>query len=402
MQQKMRIITIVAVLGITTVGAVFWFQRYLLRSRASSTPLATFAIAEGKKVLPGESFDLVVQINPNLKRFYSFDLSFTFDPAKVMPKNETNLVANIMAASSDVSLLTNGTKMSSDPTGHQGKVRVSGIRNTGNGDPFIGNTPIPLVKVSFIMKADAALPFEFKWDTASKTDLPPPDSLVVENLNYTGIDTTGSPTGIPQPTSKPQQTNLVLMPPVGGGGTEGTTTNITERKDLLYINSIVTYQAPFRYEQSVQLEKGTYSLAIGAKVWEKRGSGMVVALICNETTCGDKKKDEFMFSTPQFPLKTVFSEMKQTITIPDNTDNKQLLLRVFCENGSECEIDYISIEDAWGSERLRNPQFESGGQMSDPRSQPAEWEVDATANMYGSIDPAFGVNGALMINNPVK
>jgi len=40
--------------------------------------------------------------------------------------------------------------------------------------------------------------------------------------------------------------------------------------------------------------------------------------------------------------------------------------------------------------------------MSDPRSQPAEWEVDATANMYGSIDPAFGVNGALMINNPVK
>ncbi|PIV08076.1 hypothetical protein COS52_04595, partial [Candidatus Roizmanbacteria bacterium CG03_land_8_20_14_0_80_39_12] len=298
-------------------------------------------------------------------------------------------------------LLTNGTKMSSDPTGHQGKVRVSGIRNMGNGDPFIGNTPIPLVKVSFTMKTDTVLPLEFNWDAAaSKTDLPSPDSLITENLSYTGIDTTGSstPTQI-IPTTPPGNPIPISQE---GEGAVGTTTNISERKDLLYINSIVTYQAPFRYEQSVKLEKGTYSLAIGARVWEKRGSGMVVALICNETTCGDKKKDEFMFSTPQFPLKTVFSEMKQTITIPDNTDNKQLLLRVFCENGSECEIDYISIEDAWGSERLRNPQFESGGQMSDPRSQPAEWEVDATANMYGSIDPAFGVNGALMINNPVK
>lgn len=402
MQQKIRIITIVVVLGITTVGAVFWFQKYLLRSQAASAPIASFAIAEGKKVLPGDSFDLVVQINPNLKRFYSFDLSFAFDPAKVMPKNEIDLLSNITSASSDVNLLTNGTSMTVSVTSHQGKVRVSGIRNTGNGDPFIGNTPIPLVKVSFIMKADATLPFEFTWDATSKTDLPPPDSLVVENLNYTGIDTTGSPTGIPPviPTTPPG--NSISAPLGGGEGTVGTTTPISERKDLLYINSIVTYQSPFRYEQSVQLEKGTYSFAIGAKVWEKRGSGMVVALICNETTCGDKKKNEFMFSTPQFPLKTVFSEMKQTITIPDNADNKQFLLRVFCEDGSECEIDYISIEDAWGSQRLRNPQFESGGQMSDPRSQPADWEVDATANMYGSIDPVFGVNGALMINNPVK
>lgn len=419
MQQKMRIITIVVVLGITTVGAIFWFQRYLLRSRASSTPLATFAITEGKKVLPGDSFDLVVQINPNLKRFYSFDLSFAFDPTKVMPKNNIDFLSNIASASSDVALLSNGTGMTVNLTSHQGKVHVSGIRNTGNGDPFIGNTPIPLVKISFTMKADAALPFEFTWDTASKTDLPSPDSLVVENLNYTGIDPTspagataipavGVPTSTPIPglTTQPtraQGGGIVPAPTImGASGKEGTTTAIRERQDLLYINSIATYQSPFRYEQILKLEKGTYSLLIGAKIYVRYERGVVLALICNETTCGAKKKNEILYVSPVFPVKAGFSEMADSIVIPDNADNKEYILRVFCEDGSECDIDYISLEDAWGSQRLKNTQFAEVQSMIDPRLQPSSWEVDSTANMYGSIDPLFGVNGALMINNPAK
>lgn len=465
----MRISIIIAVFGISVFGAVFWFQRYLLRSRAASAPIATFAIANGQKVTPGSSFDLVMQVNPNLKRFYSFDLTFTFDPTKVAPKDETNLLANIASASSDINLLTNGTSVVIDTASHQGKVRVSGIRNTGNGDPFIGNAPIPLVKVSFMMKADAVLPFEFKWDaTASKTDLPPPDSLVVENMNYTGIEPTtpagataipavGVPTTTPKPgtgttpvptlnyiqcgadrctkglfcyyppvsecyegetctemTSVPYckqkdgKLELTPTPPLGGVGTVGATTRVSARSDTLYINSIVSYPAPLRYEQSLKLEKGNYTLVLWAKMFVKKGTGLVLVLQCNEQSCGENaqnkplKMNSVIYRTPTFPFKAEYSELKQGFTIPDGANMKDLKLRIYCEDGSECDIDYISIEDAWGSERVKNNQFNEVVHMIDPRLQPSSWEVDSTANMYGSIDPAFGNNGALMINNPRK
>lgn len=182
----------------------------------------------------------------------------------------------------------------------------------------------------------------------------------------------------------------------------GETTPITERKDLLYINSIASYPSPFRYEQTFKLEKGTYSLRIGAKVYIRKGRGMSISLICNEDTCGEKKKNQTMYVSPIFPVKAEFSEMTGTITIPDNADYKEYLLRVYCEDGSECEIDYISLEDAWGSQRVHNDNFAETQKMIDPRKQPSSWTVDATANMYGSVDPATGKNGALMINNPAK
>lgn len=468
MQKNIRISIIIAVLGITTLAVIYWVQSYLQKSRASSTPTASFAIAGGKKIAPGDSFDLVVQINPNLKRFYSFDLIFTFDPTKIVPKDATNLVANIVAASSDVSLLTNGTSVTVDVASHQGKVRVSGIRNTGNGDPFIGNTPIPLVNVSFTMNADAVLPFEIKWDVASKTDLPPPDSLSVENLNYTGIDPTatvgptsigsvGVPTATPKPNTptapaptlnyiqcgadrcttgyfcyyppvsdcydgetctemtsvpycklKDGKLELTPTPPLGGVGTVASTTRVSARSDTLYVNSIVSYPAPLRYEQPLKLEKGNYIMTVWARMYAKRGTGLVIVLQCNEQSCGENadkkplKKNDVMYRTPTFPFKTEFSELKQGFTIPSSADNKEVMLRIYCEDGSECDIDYLSIEDAWGSERVKNNQFAEVQGMVDPRLQPSSWEVDSTANLYGSIDPAFGNNGALMINNPAK
>jgi hypothetical protein len=186
---------------------------------------------------------------------------------------------------------------------------------------------------------------------------------------------------------------------IGGTGAVGSTTTVLPGADLLYINSIGTYPAPFRYEQAMKLEKGTYRLTIRAKVFVKRGRGMVVALICNETTCGTAKKNDAVYVSPVFPSKAEHSEM---VVNPVLTEEKNYIVRVFCEDGSECEIDYISLEDAWGSERLQNTQFASSAQITDPRKQPASWTVDATANLYGSVDSAVGKNGSLMINNSAK
>ena len=178
-----------------------------------------------------------------------------------------------------------------------------------------------------------------------------------------------------------------------------TSKDIIPRSDLLSINSTVAYQAPLRYEQRVRLEKGGYTFTIGAKMNVKMGSGMAIVLICNEDMCGTKRRNEFIYSTSDFPLKTVFSEMKDTVTVPEDTNTKEYILRIFCEDGSECEIDYISLVDAWGNERVRNPQFDGGQQITDSRNQPTSWEVDSMANMYGSVDPTIPNNGGLVINN---
>jgi hypothetical protein len=167
----------------------------------------------------------------------------------------------------------------------------------------------------------------------------------------------------------------------------------------LYINSIASYQSPFRYEQELKLQAGAYNLKMGAKVYVKRGRGLVLVLICNDTTCGDKKKGASVYTSPVFPAKKEFSEMIGSVGIPSESN---YILRIFCEDGSECELDYISLEDVWGSERIVNMQFQSVDTKVDPRKQPANWEIDDAANLYGSVDPAFGKNGALMINNSIK
>lgn len=470
MQNKIRIVSLITVLGLAVLFGVYWFQSYLKGSKASTVPGVAFAIAEGKKINPGDSFDILVQIIPNAKTFYSVDLGFTYDPTKVQLQNESDLLANLTPLSTtnsdpvDVKFISSGTSV--NPT--TGRIKIMAVRENATNSPFIGGTdPISIVKVSFQMKASAVLPITFAWDASSKTSLP--DVIEKTNLTYTGIDptVTAGPTskpsvGVPTVTTKPgggtptpypttsvvkcgidvcQQgffcyyppisdcvagetcidmfsdpyckqkdgkLELTPTPPLGSAGKVASTTKIYERQDLLYINSIMTYPAPLRYEQQLKLEKGTYTLVMGARMYARRGTGLVLVIQCNESSCGendDKKQlhqNDVIYRTPTFPMKTEYSEMRQSFNVPMSVGDKQLVLRIYCEDGSECDIDYISLEDAWGSERIKNPQFAEVQKMNDPRKQPAFWIVDATANMYGSIDPAFGNRGALMINNSAK
>jgi hypothetical protein len=599
------------ILVAVVAGAIYWVQQYLRGTKASSVPMAQFALASGASISPGKPFELILQINPNLKTFYSFDLSFTYDQTKVTPQDAANIASMIIPLSDDVKILTSGTRV--DTVTHT--VSVMGIRETGKNDPFMGNTPINLVKVLFNMNAASVLPVSFKWNDTSRTSLP--DTIEKKNMEYTGIEPTPTPKVIPytcgsddfsgatinaskwnfwtsgggsvgtggqatfyipgNTTSKgssissknvvegdfsaevtikghstkdnkltsnlffqfansdwskavsilkaynkspgelvfgwtegvnvwkdlgkndgidhntavrakieriggtiklyydkldgagyklskqldnyytgqgtivmgvdmwgpdfPQASGIfddysltcykpdvsvgpidvptatpkpgvttgpsptkgpTPTPVIGGAGAEATTTSILSRGDTLYINSLVAYPAPFRYEQPIKLERGDYMLTLDAIVHVKRGSGLVLVLQCNEATCGTYKKNDVIFRTPTFPQKTEFSEYQQNVSIVDGPADKSLILRVFCEDGSECEIDKISLEDAWGSERVKNPQFAEFQKASDPRIQPNSWEIDATANMFGSVDKAMGTYGSLLINNSAE
>ena len=423
MQKNVRVFVIGAVLITAILFGVYWMQHYLLRSRASAAPPTASLIITGPKVNPGDSFDVTVQINPNLTPFYSFDVAFTYDPLKVdlQITDPAKLVENITPLSSkgnadiDVQLLKGAGTTNINTASNT--VRISGLKIDGSSDPFTGRDPLNIVKVLFVMKAGQSLPLDFKWVDPDSTKVNDSDSYEKKDLHYTGEEPTPTPvpTDIPAvsvPTSTPipgavQPTgafnSLTPFPTIeGGSGQTGQTTTYTPRADLLYINSIASYQSPFRYEQGVKLEKGSYTLKVGAKVYVNKGRGLVIGLICNQTTCGAKKMGQTLSVSKVFPMKAEFSEMIDTITIPEAADNKAFILRVFCEDGSECELDYITLEDAWGTERLKNNNFEDVQKLTDPRRQPSSWEVDATANLYGSIDPATGIHGALMINNSAK
>jgi hypothetical protein len=318
-----------------------------------------------------------------------------------------------------------------------------------------------------VVKDGQAAPFDFKWIDPDTGRINTSDSFEKKDLHYTGEEPTPTavPTGVgaigvPSPTLNPNiptiypttaivkcgfdvckvgffcfyppvsdcaagetctemfaepyckqkdgRLELTPTPPLGGAGVVASTTKIYEQADTLYINSIVSYPAPLRYQQAIKLEKGTYSLAMGARMYARRGTGLVLVVQCNEGSCGendDKRAlhmNDVIYRTPTFPLKDEFSEVRQSFTVSDSISNKQLVLRVYCEDGSECDIDYITLEDAWGSERLLNNHFAESQQTIDPRLQPANWEINTAANYYGSVDRAFGKNGALMINNSAK
>lgn len=273
-------------------------------------------------------------------------------------------------------------------------------------DPPTGTPPVPnhISRLAFVSKKPTSdlqksivIPLYFKvvgtGSLSSSVMVDATNSLVVgpPGLTYpVVVDSAASSFGVTSAEVSPTTgTTPTAVQPTG----DANATTVPESTNFLYINSIASYPAPFRYEQPIKLEKGTYHLTLDAKVYVRRGRGMVVALMVG---------NQVFYVTPPFPAKADFSEFTDTVTITDAVDNKQMLLRIYCEDGSECEVNKISLEDAWGSERVINSDFADVQQMIDPRKQPTSWEVDSTANLYGSVDPAFGHNGSLMINNSAK
>ncbi|MCX6730519.1 MAG: hypothetical protein NTZ55_01600 [Candidatus Roizmanbacteria bacterium] len=66
MQKNIRKIAIGLILVVVVVGASYWVQQYLRGTKASSVPVAQFALPEGATISPGNPFELILQINPNI------------------------------------------------------------------------------------------------------------------------------------------------------------------------------------------------------------------------------------------------------------------------------------------------------------------------------------------------
>lgn len=402
MKLNIRIIAVALVFLLSVGFGVWWFQQYKQKSRASAAPPRLFFSIPYQNVTAGNPFDLYLNVNPNSSPFYSFEFTFAYDSANVALANEADPVSNVLVL--DDALIG---KPIVDPVAH-----TITLRGTRTKTPYAGGEAIQLVKISFVMKPEAPFPLRFNWDPT--TNIAGQATVSKEDLEYPNITPTvpassgASPVAVLTPVvehaEKPAPIGASPAPQlIGAQDQMGTTSLIFPREDRLYINSIITNSAPFRYEQSVILDAGTYNLLIGARVRLNKGRGMLVAIHCNESDCGGgKMRNDIIAKTPVFPVKEEFSEMQQTVIIPQEGNKKNYTIRIYCEDGTECEIDYITLEDAWGSNKVANAQFSDAQLYTDPRKQPNSWMVDETANLFGTVDPAAGKNGALIINNPIK
>ena len=170
--------------------------------------------------------------------------------------------------------------------------------------------------------------------------------------------------------------------------------------DLLNINSSPLDRAPFRYEQQVTLNKGTYLLKASALIYVSRGRGVLVALACAENNCGNGKTlNAIIAQTPIFSVSTDYKEQSVDIDIPEAGKNKKYMVRIFTEDGSEADFDYVSLTNQWDGEQLQNIHFAQTQDTSISRKHPQNWELDASGKLFGTVDPNKGVGGALYINS---
>lgn len=175
---------------------------------------------------------------------------------------------------------------------------------------------------------------------------------------------------------------------------------VTSQGDILYVNSTTFDQSPLRYEQIVQLEKGDYVLSASAIVYTLRGRGVLVAVSCAESDCGDGKKlNDIITKTPGFTDTATFVRKEVTFNISEKLDKKKLAIRVFVDDGSEADFDFISLTDIWGGEKLDNIHFDKTVKAASNRQYPQYWEGDTTGWMYANIDTQKGTDGSLYINS---
>lgn len=195
-----------------------------------------------------------------------------------------------------------------------------------------------------------------------------------------------------------------VIPPAGSGdetNEEPPPETVKSGGDLLNINSTPIDRSPFRYEQQVVLDKGTYTLSAKALTYTARGRGVLVVLACAENNCGNGwKLNTTIGKTPLFPVSSVFVEQESApIEISEEGKNKKYVVRAYVEDGSEADFDSISLINQWAGEQLLNERFAQMNMLAMPRKYPQLWEIDIAGKLYGTVDPDKGTGGALYINS---
>ncbi len=171
---KLKTFFTIAILCVTVWFAINWFFSFQHRSRASAAlPTLYFEIENEKQASPGAKINLNIIINPNGTSFTSFDVTFTFGENLTL-SNELNLESNILPLENSTVL----TKKELSPNSNT--IHLQGIKQDGSS---IGEAPIRLVQVVFVMKPNSKFPLEFKWKEGAKLDV---SNLESKDLTYYG------------------------------------------------------------------------------------------------------------------------------------------------------------------------------------------------------------------------
>lgn len=174
LHNKLKTLFILVVLCTTIWFALNWFFSFQHRSRASAAlPTLYFEIENEKQASPGAKINLNIMINPNNTLFTSFDATFTFGE-NLTSSNELNLESNILPLVDGIIL----TKKEINTNSHT--IHIQGIKQEGSS---IGEVPIRLVRIVFVMKPNSKFPLEFKWKEGAKLDV---SNLELKDLTYYG------------------------------------------------------------------------------------------------------------------------------------------------------------------------------------------------------------------------
>ncbi|MBI4973287.1 hypothetical protein HZC27_01620 [Candidatus Roizmanbacteria bacterium] len=318
----------------------------------------------------GDTVSLEVLVGTANQQIGSVGVNITFDPA-LLDYVSTAVDTNTF----DQTALT--------PTTNTSPLIISAARKTG----ISGNMKIATMKFT----AKAAGTANFTFDKAKSTvytfsqpaqnilNTVTPYSITVADVSSSSSSSTGS--------------SLTPTPlPVGE--------EVESNGDLLNVNAVTFDQAPLRYEQTVKLDSGRYTLSGSAYVYTTRGRGVLLVLTCGEGNCGNGKKlNDILVKTPLFPVAPQFQQQEADVIIPDAGKDKKYKVRIYVEDGSEADFDFVSLQNIWGGEQLTNPHFADVAGVVSPRKYPEFWDIDTAGLIFGTVDKMKVKAGALFINS---
>lgn len=317
----------------------------------------------------GETVSLEVLVGTANQQIGSVGVNIGFDPA-LLDYVSTAIDTNTF----DQTALT--------PTANTSPLILSAARKTG----ISGNMKIATMKftakavgtANFTFDKDKSTVYTFSQPAQNILNTVAPYSIIVTDVSSSSSSTGSSLTPTPLPVGEEVESN----------------------GDLLNVNAVTFDLAPLRYEQTVKLDAGRYTLAGSAYVYTTRGRGVLLVLTCGEGNCGNGKKlNDILVKTPLFPVADQFQQQENDVIIPDAGGGKKYKVRIYVEDGSEADFDFVSLQNIWGGEQLTNSHFGDLTSVVSPRKYPEFWDIDTAGLVFGTIDKLKLKQGALFINS---
>lgn len=207
----------------------------------------------------GEIVSLEVLVATGNQQIGSAGVSVTFDNSLLNYVNTT--IDTTMFDQTALTPIASGSPLVisvARKTGISGNIKIATIRFTAK---TVGTA-------NFTFEKDKSTVYTFSQPPQNILNTVAPYSITVTDVSSSSSSSTGS--------------SLTPTPlPVGE--------EVESNGDLLNVNAVTFDQAPLRYEQTVKLDAGRYTLAGSAYVYTTRGRGVLLVLTCGEGNCGNGK-----------------------------------------------------------------------------------------------------------------